>query len=135
MSKPKGSKGSKNDVLGQVRWGRIVLDEGHQIKNHKTKTAKALFALTAGMHLHISSFSLFVPANKAARVRSALGTESALWSCGTQGGGIVCVGVCASGWICSLLPNSTLFSPICLPRTTPRLPVGADGHAGAEQNR
>jgi len=39
------------DLLGQIEWRRVVLDEGHQIKNHKTKNAKAPFALTAGMRL------------------------------------------------------------------------------------
>ncbi len=33
--------------LGAVDWGRVVLDEGHYIKNRKTRQARAAFALKA----------------------------------------------------------------------------------------
>jgi SWI/SNF-related matrix-associated actin-dependent regulator of chromatin subfamily A3 len=34
-------------LLGAVEWGRVVLDEGHYIKNRKTRQARAAFALKA----------------------------------------------------------------------------------------
>ncbi|KAJ3560995.1 hypothetical protein NP233_g10474 [Leucocoprinus birnbaumii] len=36
-----GSKKKKKDAIFQVKWWRIVLDEAHTIKNHKTKGAVA----------------------------------------------------------------------------------------------
>ncbi|XP_054258870.1 transcription termination factor 2 [Macrosteles quadrilineatus] len=33
--------------LFQIKWDRIILDEAHQIRNHKTKTAQAVFRLKA----------------------------------------------------------------------------------------
>ena len=49
-SKPEGSnkkkKKANHDLFG-VKWKRVVLDEGHQIRNAQTKMAKAVTALTA----------------------------------------------------------------------------------------
>ena len=43
----KGPSGSAGRGLHSVEWGRVVLDEGHYIKNRNTQTAKAAFALRA----------------------------------------------------------------------------------------
>ncbi|KAL1918032.1 uncharacterized protein VTP21DRAFT_3298 [Calcarisporiella thermophila] len=44
---PKGKGKAKVRGLFGVKWRRVVLDEGHLIKNHSTKTAQACTALSA----------------------------------------------------------------------------------------
>eukprot|EP00123_Amoebidium_parasiticum_P012506 comp21404_c1_seq1/m.29477 comp21404_c1_seq1/g.29477 ORF comp21404_c1_seq1/g.29477 comp21404_c1_seq1/m.29477 type:complete len:904 (-) comp21404_c1_seq1:324-3035(-) len=47
--KPQKKKVTKAQLspLQEMAWRRVVLDEGHIVKNHKCKTAKAIFALDA----------------------------------------------------------------------------------------
>ncbi|KAK6628968.1 hypothetical protein RUM43_002785 [Polyplax serrata] len=40
-------KGNKKGPLHRVKWERIILDEGHVIRNHKTKTAQSVCELEA----------------------------------------------------------------------------------------
>ncbi|KAF8513714.1 SNF2 family N-terminal domain-containing protein [Hysterangium stoloniferum] len=44
---PKKKPVKKKDAIFKVKWWRIVLDEAHTIKNHKTKQAKAACDLSA----------------------------------------------------------------------------------------
>ncbi|KAF9045436.1 SNF2 family N-terminal domain-containing protein [Panaeolus papilionaceus] len=47
LAKKPVKKGNKRDALFHVKWFRIVLDEAHNIKNHKTKGAIACCELEA----------------------------------------------------------------------------------------
>ena len=48
----KPDKAIANDGLFSVRYERVILDEGHTIKNSKSKTAEAIYMLESG-RLHI----------------------------------------------------------------------------------
>ncbi|CAM6104501.1 unnamed protein product [Calypogeia fissa] len=43
--KAKATSSKGNSVLHSVRWGRIILDEAHSIKDRRCSTAKGIFAL------------------------------------------------------------------------------------------
>lgn len=41
------TRGLSFPAVSQVRWLRVVLDEAHAVKNHKSRTAQAAVALRA----------------------------------------------------------------------------------------
>ena len=59
MSKASGAEKAnrpKTSILFKIHWRRVVLDEGHNIKNHKCMTSMAVCRLEAG---EINIFSVF----------------------------------------------------------------------------
>lgn len=54
----KGSKVRETSIIHQIKWGRIVLDEAHSIKDRSCSTARAAFALKAEKRLCLTGTPL-----------------------------------------------------------------------------
>ena len=55
-------KGLVSELMLQIKWRRVILDEAHNIKDRRSSTAKAVFALDAGYRWALSGTPLQVSA-------------------------------------------------------------------------
>ncbi|XP_065874135.1 DNA repair protein RAD16 [Euphorbia lathyris] len=52
------ARGKKKSILHSVKWGRIILDEAHYVKDRRCNTAKAVFALESSYKWALSGTPL-----------------------------------------------------------------------------